>query len=289
MKKLKLFVLILVAAFPAFSQSWELPKSSSFDYHSGYSFEYSNEYKQSRWVAYKLIGGNALKKTLPEVQFFNDPKLPLGALNNEDFYQRVYPPGHLKPSGDSRSDFNEMHDAYYYANVCPMQPTFDQETWRILENMVRGWSLIFDTIYVASGPAFKKKSDSVGVHKVSVPDYFYKVLLVHNGIDMQMIGFVLPNIDVRYDYIKNPVSVDSVERVTGIDFFYQLPDYLEQDLEKQVNTSFWTGGSNSYYIKNQMRRTEIQCVGTTVMDKRCLALTKCLNGCCSQHGCEGDK
>ncbi|MCX6181265.1 MAG: DNA/RNA non-specific endonuclease [Bacteroidetes bacterium] len=288
MKKLQLIVSFLVAAMPAYSQNWELPLSSTFDYHSGYSFEYSHEFKQSKWVAYKLIGSNALKKTQPEVQFFNDPKLPAGALNSEDFYQRVYPPGHLKPSGDSRSDVNEMHDSYYYANVCPMQPTFDQENWRILENMVRGWSQIFDTIYVVSGPAFKKTSDSVGIHKVAVPDYFYKVLLVHNGIDMQMIGFVLPNIDVRYDYLKTPVSVDSIERLTGIDFFYQLPEYLEQDLEKQVNTSFWTGGSNSYYLKNKMRRKEIQCIGTTVMDKRCLALTKCLNGCCSQHGCEGE-
>lgn len=272
-----------------FSQRLELPKSSTFDYHSGYSFEYSREYKQSKWVAYQLIGEQVQHKVLSEIQFYDDPKLPEGSLNSDDFYQRVYPPGHLKPSGDARNDKLEMHDSYYYANVCPMQPTFDQETWRILENMVRGWSLIFDTIYVVSGPAFKKKPDTIGIHKIPVPDYFYKVLLVQNGIDMQMIGFVLPNIDVRYDYIKNPVSVDSVERLTGIDFFYQLPDYLEQDLETQVNPSFWTDGSNSYYIKSKMKRKEIQCIGTTVMDKRCLSLTQCLNGCCSQHGCEGDK
>lgn len=289
MRKIHLLIFFIVASSALFSQKLELPFSSSFDYHNGYSFEYSREYKQSKWVAYQLIGANTQEKTQPEVQFYNDPKLPSGALNSEDFHQRVYPPGHLKPSGDARADKNEMHDAYYYANVCPMQPTFDQEIWRILENTVRGWSLIFDTIYVATGPAFKKKSDSVGIHKVAVPDYFYKVLLVQNGIDMQMIGFVLPNIDVRYDYLKNPVSVDSVERLTGIDFFYQLPDYLEQDLETQVNPDFWMGGSNSYYLKSKMRPREIQCVGTTVIDKRCLSLTKCLNGCCSQHGCEGDK
>ncbi len=289
MRKIQVLILILGLTSPAFSQRLELPMSSSFDYHSGYSFEYSREYKQSKWVAYKLIGSDILQKTLPEVQFYNDLKLPSGSLNAEDFHQRVYPPGQLKPSGDARADINEMHDAYYYANICPMQPTFDQENWRILENMVRGWSLIFDTMYVVSGPAFKKKQDSIGVHKIPVPDYFYKVLLVHNGIDMQMIGFVLPNIDVRYDYVKNPVSVDSIERLTGIDFFYQLPDYLEQELETQVNPSFWMGGSNSYYIKNQMRRKEIQCIGTTVVDKRCLSMTSCLNGCCSLHGCEGGK
>ncbi|MFM7021375.1 MAG: DNA/RNA non-specific endonuclease [Flavobacteriales bacterium] len=294
MKKISVLILFIAVAHSVFSQKWEIPMSTSFDMHNGYCFEYSYEYKQSKWVAYKLVGATALEKTLPEVQYFNDPKLPAGALNNEDFYQRVFSPGHLKPSGDSRATVSEMHDAYYFANICPMQPTFDQETWRILEDMVRGWSLIFDTIYVASGPAFKakpdkKRLDTIGVHKIPVPDYFYKVLLVHNGIDMQMIGFVLPNIDVRYDYMKKPVSVDSVEKLTGIDFFYQLPDYLEQNLEQQVNPSFWLGGSNSYYIKDQMRRKEIQCIGSTVMDKRCLSMTKCINGCCAVHGCEGEK
>ena len=289
MRKTPLFILFVTTACLVFSQRMELPLSSSSDFHSGYYFEYSRGYKQSKWVAYQLIGTNALQKTLPEVQFYDDPKLPNGALDGDDFYQRVYPPGHLKPSGDARADINEMHDAYYYANVCPMQPTFDQETWRILENMVRGWAMIFDTIYVVSGPVFKKRPDTIGPHKIPVPDYFYKVLMVRNGIDNQTIGFVLPNIDVRYEYLKSPVSVDSVERLTGIDFFYQLPDYLEQDLEQQVNPSFWTGGSNSYYLKNQLKPREIQCIGTTVMDKRCLSLTKCLNACCAMHGCEGEK
>jgi endonuclease G len=292
MRKIHLFICFLILGSVAFSQRLELPLSSSFDSHSGYFYEYSPEYKQSKWVAYQLIGTNILQNTLPEVQFYADPKLPDGALNGGDFYQRVYQPGQLKPSGDARVDKVEMHDAYYYANICPMQPTFDQEVWRILENLVRSWSLVFDTIYVVSGPAFKnvKKvmADSVGPHKIPVPDYFYKVLLVNNGIDMEAIGFVLPNIDVRYEYMKNPVSIDSVEKLTGIDFFYQLPDYLEQDVEQRINSSFWTGGSNSYYIKSKMKRKEVQCIANTVMDKRCTALTKCINGCCALHGCEGE-
>ena len=283
------FCFLLFCPFIVFAQRMELPMSGSFDYHSGYSFEYSRTYKQSKWVAYQLIGNDALQTTLPEVQYYNDPKLPAGALDISDFSQRVYPPGQMKPSGDARADKVEMHDAFYFANLCPMQPTFDQENWRILENMVRGWAMIFDTIYVVSGPAFKSKPDTIGPHKIPVPDYFYKVLLVNNGIDMQAIGFVLPNIDVRYDFRSKAVSVDSVERLTGIDFFYQLPDYMEVSLEAEVLPSFWTGGSNSHYIKRMVRPKEKQCVGTTIIDKRCLSMTSCLNVCCATHGCEGEK
>ena len=35
------------------------------------------------------------------------------------------------------------------------------------------------------------------------------------------------------------VSVDSVESVTGFDFFYNLPDDVENEIEKSSNYQLW--------------------------------------------------
>ncbi len=273
------------------AQNYALPYSTNFTSHSGYFYEYSNEYKQSKWVAYKLIGSNVKKSIFPDIKFYDDLKLPSTAISNEAFVQRAFSPGHLKPSGDSRACAEDMHDAYLFANVCPMKPTFDQFTWNIVENMVRSWAVIYDSIYVVSGPVFKNPEniDTIGLNKIPVPDYFFKVVLVYNGIDMDAVGYIMPNVDTK-DFTKvGPVSIDSVEKFTGYDFFYLLPDYLEQHLESKVNPLFWQGQNNSYRLKESMRRKEVPCIFVDALDNRCGRITTCLNALCTQHGCEDKK
>ena len=286
-----ILIFLLFYSYSLFSQNYALPYSTSFASHAGYFYEYSAEHKQSKWVAYKLVGEDVKKPVNGDIKFYNDDKLPSGAISNEDFIQRAFVPGHLKPSGDARASTYDMHDAYLFANISPMKPTFNEITWNILENMVRGWAVIYDSLYVVSGPVFVKKEniDTIGPHKVPVPDYFFKVVLVYNGIDMQAIGFILPNVDVKYETEKSPLSIDSVEKFTGYDFFYQLPDYLEQHLEAKTNTLFWQGQNNSFKLKESFRRKDVQCVATDAMDSRCTRITSCLNATCTNHGCEGEK
>jgi comEA protein len=43
------------------------------------------------------------------------------------------------------------------------------------------------------------------------------------------------------------VTIDEVERVTGIDFFHALDDALEEQIESTVNVSQWSFRSSSTY------------------------------------------
>lgn len=40
----------------------------------------------------------------------------------------------------------------------------------------------------------------------------------------------------EYPYVN---SVDQVERITGFDFFYNLPDDIEEKVESNANLSDW--------------------------------------------------
>ena len=54
-----------------------------------------------------------------------------------------------------------------------------------------------------------------------------------------MIAFLMPHADSDqplYDYV---VSVDELEQRTGIDFFYDLNDNIENKLEKTSNWKDW--------------------------------------------------
>lgn len=55
-----------------------------------------------------------------------------------------------------------------------------------------------------------------------------------------MIGFIMPNkkgvSKMLYDYA---VTVDSIEKVTKIDFFHNLPDSLQFRLEGKIDLKLW--------------------------------------------------
>ena len=61
----------------------------------------------------------------------------------------------------------------------------------------------------------------------------------HKEPDPKAIGFVLPNEPNSLPLSIFAVPVDQVEQVTDLDFFYTLPDNIEERLESVVNTGAW--------------------------------------------------
>ncbi|OAZ04060.1 hypothetical protein FLB_17520 [Flavobacterium succinicans] len=56
----------------------------------------------------------------------------------------------------------------------------------------------------------------------------------------RLIAFLIPNnasTKPLYEYV---VSVDQLEKLTGIDFFPELPDTIENQLEKNVSYKEWS-------------------------------------------------
>ena len=81
--------------------------------------------------------------------------------------------------------------------------------------------------------------ETIGVNEVSVPEYYYKVILDYIEPELKGIGFILPNqkeMGLLKSYV---VSIDEVEKFTNIDFFPSLPDATEDQLEGKIDLSKW--------------------------------------------------
>ena len=85
------------------------------------------------------------------------------------------------------------------------------------------------------------------------------------------------------------VAVDSVEAVTGIDFFSQLPDSVEERLEAVAGCAAWlslrpaAGSENGTSADGQPSRA-VQCKGIAKSTgKRCRSMTRNANGYCNAH------
>jgi len=117
---------------------------------------------------------------------------------------------------------------------------------------------------------------------IPVPGNYYKVIL--SGPEVKAIGFMLPNEKTSMPLTDFSCTVDSVESITGLDFFYQLPDNVETTLEGSVDVSMWEwDGFTPLPKPTTEHNTSVQCNGTTGSDNRCKNMTTNENGYCHLH------
>ena len=232
MKKLLLF-LLLVPIF-LFGQLKFLPSSNGeVVEHTYYSLSYLEEHEQAEWVHYKL-NSTMLKGEIPRKKNYTiDRKVSTGSAKTSDYTNSGFDRGHLVPAADMKMDFTSVKEAAYMSNISPQKPKFNNGVWSRLEKRIRLRAKKSE-LYITTGgvlsPADLKK---IGKNNVSVPDQFYKI--IYDVKNQKMFAYLMPNkkIESREKYV---VTVDSIEALTGIDFYHQLDDELEDKLESAKNS-----------------------------------------------------
>ena len=218
-----------------------LPSSSSCDQvviHTAYSLCYSEKDEQARWVAYKLTSEMCTTNAVKRVdKFIPDPLVKTGSSESNDFKNSGYDRGHLCPAGDMNWSDATMKESFYMSNMSPQLHAFNAGIWEKLETKVRKWAVAKGEVFVVDGPVLTGELKKIGVkNKVTVPDYFYKIVYSSGSV----LAFVIQNKDWDqksfYDFC---VPVDSIEKLTGIDFFPLMNDTLENELEKRVRMEGW--------------------------------------------------
>jgi len=81
---------------------------------------------------------------------------------------------------------------------------------------------------------------TIGKEYVAVPNQFYKVLIDTNSGTTKMIAFLMPHKDSKKPLYEFVVSVDTIEQLTGIDFFPELEDGIERKLEASSSYKGWS-------------------------------------------------
>jgi endonuclease G len=97
---------------------------------------------------------------------------------------------------------------------------------------------ITGTYWAVTGGVLTDNLKTIGKEEVSVPNYFYKVLLSKDGT--KMIGFLVPHKNSNKPLYEFVVSVDEIEKMTGIDFYPNLPDEIENQMESKSDYKDWS-------------------------------------------------
>ena len=211
----------------------------SYTKHFAYSFMYNEIYEQSDWVAYELLESELELNYKRTNKFLEDTLIVTGTANNLDYKYSGYDKGHLAPAADMTWNEQAMMESFYFSNISPQLASFNRGIWKKLEINVRNWAVKYDHIYIATGPICEDSEKTIGENKVFIPTHFYKTVLVFNDTLKQSIGFVFPHEKCNGDIFDYAVSVDSVEIITGEDFYFALPNRYEESIEKQYDLKYW--------------------------------------------------
>jgi len=256
-------------------------------YHAGFALVYNEAHEQADWVAYELTAEETQKAFERGNVFMKDPLVKTGTAADEDYLHSGYDRGHLAPAADLCYSISAMAESFYYSNMSPQLAAFNRGVWKRLEGQVRVWARNNGAVYVVTGPVLKSGLPAIGANQVSVPELYYKVILDYRMPEYKALGFVLPNAGSSLPLTQFAVTIDSVERLTGLNFFPALPDKDENTLESNICLPCWkwSTSAQSGGKKTPAKAGDaVQCGAATKSGARCTRMTKSLNGNCWQHG-----
>jgi endonuclease G len=227
----------------------ELPKIEDQEwllyYDAGdYTIEYSTAKKHSKWVAWQLYKSHMGSSGRTDAWQF-DPRIPDEYTpTRQDF--SGYDRGHLCPSADRTQSRAMNAQTFMYSNMSPQVGAgFNQGIWARLEEKVRTWAAGLDTLYICAGGTILKESDIMSYtspSSMAVPKYYFKVILRKKASGTyDAIGFWFENKRYSSEAISSThvKTIDEIERLTGIDFFYQLPEEEQDRVEAVFAPAAW--------------------------------------------------
>lgn len=209
-------------------------------HHEGYSLSYNETHEQAEWVAYELKKSHLSSTNYKRPYFEIDKAVKTGAADWRNYKKSGYDRGHLCPAGDKRYTKFAHDETFLTSNISPQEHQFNAGIWNALEQKVRYWARKYDGVFIVTGGVLTDGLETIGDEHVSVPNQFYKVLIDTNSGKTKMIAFLMPHKDSNKPLYKFVVSVDSIEKLTGIDFFPELDDAIENKLEASSNYKDWS-------------------------------------------------
>jgi endonuclease G len=222
---------------PTFDETYLIPKSGGeVVVHTYFTLSYSEPNEQAEWVFFKLTPELVNGSQERTDDFREDPSVSTGSATLNDYKYSGYDRGHLCPAGSMTQNKTAMSESFYLSNMSPQTAGFNRGVWSRFEAQVRDWVNTYGDIWEVTGPVFKNNLDTIGTNQLTVPGSYYKIIFREND---KMIGFLLKHESSSKNLSAFAVKVDSIEALTGIDFFPELDNEMESRLESKVELNNW--------------------------------------------------
>jgi endonuclease G len=210
--------------------------------NDGFMLGYSDLRGNPLWVVYALAPPSPDAPKLKRPSRFSVDRRGINRVDHEDYTASGYDRGHMAPNHAISALYGRagQTDTFLMTNVTPQRPNLNEKLWERLEEIeLDRFARQFGKVWVTTGPIFEPPSERLrSSWRVEIPDAFYKILIAPEA--KKMLAFAMPQ-NVRGDEPLDHylTSVDAIEKRTGLDFFPELDDALENRLEAEVDPESW--------------------------------------------------
>lgn len=213
--------------------------------YRNYTFGWSQSDLVAHWVAYPLCSFYTNKTVSRTDAWAYDPLL--GKYSSAPFggYGGSYARGHQLPSADRLCCYEANAQTFYGTNMTPQLNAHNEGIWQQLESKVRNIAEKSDTTYVVTGVITKGSTkttvDSDG-KSMTVPTAYFKALLRYSKSSTlgqwNAAAFYLEHRNYSESIGKqHSMSIDELEKITGLDFFVNLPAKIGADQAAQLEAA----------------------------------------------------
>lgn len=230
-------------------------KKTTFDSDAvNYITEWDCDKKSQRWSCYQMHRGyNGSYSRVTNGEYPQDPNVPSSYRYDDLYWGSGFQHGHICPSADRTFSREANYQTFYMSNMQPQYPKFNgyegsnSGLWLRMENKVQTWAKSLaktDTLYICKGGTIDN-SGQILTHikgKLIVPKYFFMAVLRKDGDIWEAMAFFVDQTNswrTNETLLSHAMSIDELEEKTGIDFFCNLPDKIEDKVEKTFTPKRW--------------------------------------------------
>lgn len=233
--------------------------------HSGMTLGFDCKYNMASWSFHMLTPDVSFGNVSRSNDFRVDEKVKCSSAVEADYFLRTENPdgtysydgfgfdrGHLAPSADFRWSATALSESYYYSNMTPQRKEFNRESWADLEGLLRS---VVDqekkTFYILTGPVLNESLPIIerSVNQLRIPQLHYKIIVDLSQEKPRGMAFLMPNTKCEGRLSEYVVSIDSIEKLTGLDFFPSIDEALEMQIESKSDFNNWMTQRNSVDVE----------------------------------------
>ena len=205
-----------------------------------FTIGWSPSLKHPLWVAYHVPAEKAYEAG-KRPGFRADPGVP-GSPAATAYKGTGYDRGHMAPNYAIATRFGaeEQKKTFYTSNIAPQRPGLNRGPWREIEHRIADlWTAKYGEIWVVVGCVPGDEEDRLP-SGVDVPKAFWQVIVAQTADGVRALAVYMPkNIPSSAFPVHNIVTIDDLEQLTGLDFFPDMPDFLQKPLEADLPTRLW--------------------------------------------------
>ena len=202
---------------------------------------WSDTLKHPVWCAYHVVR-DAKYENAKRPGFTKDKFVP--AAPTPDAYKKSgYDRGHMVPNYAIVTRYGEdaQKRTFRMSNIAPQSPALNRGVWRDVEHRIADlWTARYGEIWVIVGSISPRTGETLSGTPIDVPKSYYQIIIAQEGMDVRALAVLFEqSVGWRDWAARHIVTIDELEKLSGLDFLPELPSFIQEPLEADLPNRLW--------------------------------------------------